>query len=219
MRSYLSKELQCPKIFTYFLAYKEGGVSIIKSKFYRIGAALVTAREKECSKVNNIYSKSQKLIKRVQEELEAEGYKVIPNFSMKSNGKKQVINLVAINRKGVYLIKTKNLNAVLTGDYKDKVWKCLYEDGEIFELYNTMKTLYVSGLGINKLLSEYQIRALTTTIFGDETVIKLKNAHPFSILNVKNMWRFFNSNKFKERLTDDTVEEIYEKLKSLSQAV
>ena len=173
----------------------------------------MAADKKESAEMN---TKSQALISRVQKKLEMEGYKVIPNFTMMARGKKQVINLVAVNRKGVYLVKVKNLSAKLVGDYKDKVWQSVYEDGQTFEVYNTMKALYVSGLGINELLKEYNTRALTTTIFGDETVIKLTNAHPFSILNMRNMNRFFKSHKFKERLSDETVDAIYEKLKSVA---
>lgn len=162
--------------------------------------------------MKNENKKSQNLIEEIKTELEIKGYKVISNFKSKINGKDIVINLIAINKRGVYLIKVKNLNAILEGDYKDKVWKSIYDENVSYEVPNTMKHLYKSSLAIQSLLKDFKIRPLTTTIFGNETTIRLKNAHPYSILKIKNMNRFFESKKFKDKLTDNQVDEIYKEL-------
>lgn len=156
--------------------------------------------------------KSQYLINKVKSELEKKGYKVIANFNSFIRNKNVIVNLIAINKKGVYLIKTKNLNAILKGDYKEKTWHCAYDDDKSYELYNTMKDLHKVSLLIQDLLSDYNIRPLTTTIFGNDTKIELKNMHPYSILKVENMNRFFESEKFKEKLNDVQVESIYNHL-------
>lgn len=164
--------------------------------------------------MNNLNRKSQFLINEVKSKLEKKGFKVIANFKSTINNKKIIINLIAINKKGVYLIKVKNLNAILTGDYKAKEWTSIYEDDVSYQVPNTMKHLYKSSLAIQILLSDYKIRPLTTTIFGDETNIRLQNMHPYSILKINNMNRFFESEKFKEKLTDEEVESIYIKLQN-----
>lgn len=156
--------------------------------------------------------KSLSLIEEVKSSLELDGFKVIPNFKTRFNKQYIFVNLIAINEKGVYLITTKNLNGTVAGNYKDAIWITEYNGGSSYELYNTMKALFIPQQALMTILKEFGVRPFTTTIFSNKTRIALKNAHPYSILNLDNMDRFFKSSKFKKRLSESDVEKIHQKL-------
>lgn len=146
--------------------------------------------------------------------------KVLANlFVPKENGKTTQVDLVLINKTGIYVIEVKNYNSIVRGNNTIKEWKKFNENQSTATFHNPIKQNNAHVYGVKRILDKFDDSYFTSLIiFSNSTTINYKSNSklPFytEVINYKDtlltLIEIFSSKE--DVFSDDDIYEIYNKL-------
>ena len=118
------------------------------------------------------------------------------------------VDIIGINKYGVYIIENKNCDATILGSYDSEQWDMLYGDREVYTMFNPiMQNQYHVRSLINFLHDNgiYDIPIYSYVIFNDRVKgldIQGGNKYVFTLADFIKEYRNFN---FDDTLSDFQV--------------
>ena len=140
----------------------------------------------------------------------------------KDNGETSEIDVVFICQKGIFVFESKNYSGWIFGNEKDQYWTASFAGGQKNRFYNPVKQnrTHVKWLD-NYLKSEgFDVPMFSVIVFSERCELKKITMQSSDIAvikrdltykTVKNIW-----DKAEDKLTDDQIDKIYEKLNVLT---
>lgn len=137
----------------------------------------------------------------------------------KKNGETTEIDLISVNRKGIFVYESKNYSGWIFGNEKDKNWTQCLKGGKKNKFYNPIFQNKGHISAINSFLSgEYKDCFFSYIVFSERCELKKVsvNAEKTRVLNRQNLQKCFadDMNCLPDILSDEEVEKIYNELKT-----
>lgn len=146
------------------------------------------------------------------------GGKILRNvYIPKENGETSEIDVLYITQKGIFVIESKNYSGWVFGSEKNYQWTVSLPNGIKNKLYNPIKQNQTHIKWLQKYIGE-DIPLFSIISFSERCTLKLKGEFTVPVINrdylyatIRNIW-----NKSEDKLLDEQVNELYEKLKELT---
>lgn len=144
--------------------------------------------------------------------------KILRNvYIPKENGETSEIDVLYITQKGIFVIESKNYSGWVFGSEKNYQWTVSLSNGIKNKLYNPIKQNQTHMKWLQNYVGE-DIPLFSIIAFSERCALKLKGEFTVPVINrdylyatIRNIW-----NKSEEKLSDEQVNELYEKLKELT---
>ena len=163
--------------------------------------------EKELKKVN-FFGRKGKTLRNV--------------YIPKENGETSEIDVMFICQKGIFVFESKNYSGWIFGNEKDQYWTASLASGQKNRFYNPIKQNRTHLKWLSNYLSslDVEVPLFSVIVFSERCELKkittfstdinvIKRDHTYK--TVKNIW-----NSSEDKLTENQVEMIYEKLSLLT---
>ena len=137
----------------------------------------------------------------------------------KKSGETTEVDLISVNRKGIFVYESKNYSGWIFGNEKDKNWTQCLKGGKKNKFYNPVfqNKGHISAVN-NFLGGEYKDCFFSYIVFSERCELKKVsvNAEKTRVINRQNLQKCFadDMNCLPDNLTDEEVEKIYNELKS-----
>ena len=137
----------------------------------------------------------------------------------KKNGETTEVDLISVNRKGIFVYESKNYSGWIFGNEKDKNWTQCLKGGKKNKFYNPVfqNKGHISAIN-NFLDGEYKDCFFSYIVFSERCELKKVsvNAEKTRVINRQNLQKCFadDMNCLPDILTDEEVEIIYNELKT-----
>ena len=144
--------------------------------------------------------------------------KILRNvYIPKENGETSEIDVLYITQKGIFVIESKNYSGWVFGSEKNYQWTVSLSNGIKNKLYNPIKQNRTHMKWLQNYVGE-DIPLFSIISFSERCTLKLKGEFTVPVINrdylyatIRNIW-----NKSEDKLSDEQVNELYEKLKELT---
>lgn len=136
----------------------------------------------------------------------------------KSNGQTTEVDLISINKKGIFVYESKNYSGWIFGDEKSRNWTQCIKGGKKNKFYNPViqNKCHINAINnfLNKRYSDY---FLSYIVFSERCEFKKIdiNSDKVKVINRYNLEKYLRSDKnnLPDVLTDDDISNIYNTLK------
>lgn len=137
----------------------------------------------------------------------------------KKNGETTEVDLISVNRKGIFVYESKNYSGWIFGNEKDKNWTQCLKGGKKNKFYNPVFQNKGHISAINSFLDgEYKDCFFSYIVFSERCELKKVsvNDEKTRVINRQNLQKCFadDMNCLPDILTDEKVEKIYNELKT-----
>lgn len=140
----------------------------------------------------------------------------------KENGETSELDVVFICQKGIFVFESKNYSGWIFGNEKDQYWISCLASGQKNRFYNPIKQnrTHVKWLDNYLKIEGIDVPIFSVIVFSERCELKKITLQSSDIAvikrdltyrTVKNIW-----DKTEDKLTEDQVQKIYEKLKLLT---
>lgn len=144
--------------------------------------------------------------------------KILRNvYIPKENGETSEIDVLYITQKGIFVIESKNYSGWVFGSEKNYQWTVSLSNGIKNKLYNPIEQNQTHMKWLQNYVGE-DIPLFSIITFSERCTLKLKGEFTVPVINrdhlyatIRNIW-----NKSEDKLSDEQVNELYEKLKELT---
>ncbi len=202
----------------YLITNIRGRIKIdeLNQKNYELEKEIEEALKKEKNvDINEI--KQKVLERRIEAEIK-ENFseaKIIKNaYIPKGKGEYSEIDLIAITRKGIFIIESKNVTGKITGNWKEEKLQISHPGGQTFDLYNPIIQNTGHFYALRNLLGMKNDLFRSVIVFGDKAYIQNFKNIPFyaQVCKVNNLIYSMDIlfSRFKETLEDYQINNIYE---------
>lgn len=169
----------------------------------------------------------QKKISKKGSELESEiiakgeeqGFKVVSNLYIEygKQGKTTEVDVVLVNRKGIYVVEAKNYNCVIKGNVSNQKLQTIYPNKKKYDLYNPIKQneTHISILSKEIGLNESELNPLI--VFGKKSSIKLSGTKKVlnTVMTINELEKELQKiNRQRNKYSEKEVTKIIKKLQS-----
>lgn len=136
----------------------------------------------------------------------------------KKNGKTAEIDVLSINKKGIFVHESKNYSGWIFGDEKNKNWTQCLKGGKKYKFYNPILQNKGHILAIESFLeNKYSNCFLSYIVFSNRCELKKINytSKHVRVINRYHLKRTLkkDNNSLPDVLSPDDIQSIYEKLK------
>ena len=144
--------------------------------------------------------------------------KILRNvYIPKKNGETSEIDVMYITQKGIFVIESKNYSGWVFGSEKNYQWTVSLPNGLKNKLYNPIKQNQTHIKWLQKYVGE-DIPLFSIIVFSERCTLKIKGETSVPVIKrdslyatIRNAWK-----KSEDKLSDEQVNELYEKLKELT---
>lgn len=142
-------------------------------------------------------------------------YKV-NNFTFKYEDKTIQIDHLLINKKGIFVIETKNYRGRIYGDENSNQWTQVFNYGKSkFKMYNPIRQNKSHVYHLNQLLKDFDVCFHSIIVFFDNTTKHIKATTP--VIQVPMLRKTVGKIETSKELSAEDIESIYNFLISYKQ--
>ncbi|MBN2951166.1 MAG: NERD domain-containing protein [Holdemanella sp.] len=144
--------------------------------------------------------------------------KILRNvYVPKENGETSEIDVLYITQKGIFVIESKNYSGWIFGSEKNYQWTVSLPNGLKNKLYNPIKQNQTHIKWLQKYVGE-DVPLFSIIVFSERCTLKIKGETSVPVIKrdslyatIRNTWK-----RTEDKLSDEQVNELYEKLKGLT---
>lgn len=147
--------------------------------------------------------------------------KIINNIIIKNGKYSKEFDVIALTKKGFFVIEAKNYNYCdIIGDVDGRYWTCIYENGKQYPMYNPILQAEAGARSLNKHISNIHFEDMV--VFSDICRISEKLINHKKVYKVSSFERALENIKnradiYDQRYIDDVCKKI-DKLEKVSKA-